>query len=215
MKVLFADVTGLAATTYGVVRRKSDGFYRRASTGAFEAYNAANFADYDHPVTESPSTGHYAMTFPAVVETGGYHVFILRQAGANPTPGDEVLWEELVWWNGAEATPPPPSGSTPGRVTGYLYTYNEFGTIEAGVAVTVQVAGFGSSDAAVDLQYGYALDSTLRVGTSDGAGLVEFPNLFKGVNYTLRRGDGTAAYTVEIPSDATDPYELPSIIGAP
>lgn len=210
MKVLFADATELASTTYGIIRRKSDGFYRRFTGGSFEAYNAANFTDYDHPVTESGASGLYEMTFPDIVESGGYHVFILRQAGGSPAPGDEVLWEETVWWNGAESTPPPPPGGTPGRVTAYLYTYDENGVLESGVNVTVKV-----TPPLPDTLIGFGLDTTPRTEVSDGSGFVQFTNMFKGVKYEVTRGTTGQEYEVTIPDDAVDPFALGPIAGSP
>ena len=103
------------------------------------------------------------------------------------------------------------TASAPGLTTGFLYTYDEDGAIEPSVPVTAIIRQPPSGGA------GAAYDATPRTVTSDGSGLAEFPNLFKGATYSFYRGDGTTypQYTVVVPADAGDSYELPSVIGAP
>jgi hypothetical protein len=98
------------------------------------------------------------------------------------------------------------SVSDPGRVTGYLVCYDEAGVREAGVPVYAIVKQTASDQ-------GLGLDSARRQADSDGDGLVEFTNLFKGVTYGFKRGDSAKEFLVTIPADAPDEYPLPSIIG--
>lgn len=98
----------------------------------------------------------------------------------------------------------PPSDA--GRVTGFLYAYDEAGVEEEGVSVHLSVKSPGEVD-------GVALDTSVRVGTSDADGLVTFTNLFKGVTYLVRRQGGRLTETT-VPADATTPHQLPSVVGS-
>jgi hypothetical protein len=114
-------------------------------------------------------------------------------------------------------TVPPPFGGAE-QVTAYLYTYNENGAPEVGVEVRSYAKALSPiTDEQAAILYGFGLDSTVRVAVSDGTGLVSIPGLFKGVTYGIWRGPANSGreFEVQIPEDATDPYTLPSIIGAP
>lgn len=97
--------------------------------------------------------------------------------------------------------------SDPDLVTGYLTVYDEFGAAEPGAVISLHVLISG-------VPTGLAYDSAVRTATSDGAGLVQFPNMFKGVAYHLYRGTGVKKI-VSIPLAAGSTYQLPSIVGAP
>lgn len=94
-----------------------------------------------------------------------------------------------------------------GLTTGYLIAYSHDGEPEENVVVKLIVREVPS-----DLE-GYAFDGQTRTGTSDENGLVEFPNMVKGVTYSLQRGTSKKLYSVTIPTDAGPTYALPSIIG--
>ena len=217
MKVIYADVTG--QTTYGLVQRLDDGFFWRTDTTVFEDYVAGNYANYDVAGAEYGTSGIYRITFPpGITGAGGYQVMFKRQAGGSPAQSDPIIWEKEVWWNGADVTPAPPPSATPGQVTGYIYTYDEDGVIETGVTIKCYAKDItADTEDLADIQYGFALDTATRTVVSDGAGLAEFPNLFKGVTYAFWRGtDETGrVFNVTIPADAADPYELPSLLGIP
>ena len=211
MKVSYADATG--QTTYGLIFRKSDGFVWRHATSVFEAYNAANYADYDVAGTENGASGVYSFDFPAgITGGGGYDIYVKRRVGGSPAQSDLLIWERELWWTGSAPTAPPPAAGTPEQVTGYLYVYDEDGVVESGVTIYCRLVGFNQDQSSVDLQYGYALDSAQRSAVSDGAGLVSFSGLFKGMTYNVKRGS-SSGYSVEIPADADDPFALPSVIG--
>ena len=98
--------------------------------------------------------------------------------------------------------------SSADQVTGYLYMYDSVGVIESGARLEYKITKVGSA-----LGFGY--DDTLKTVTSDTNGKVELPNLFKGATYNIRRGDSKRWYAIAIPSGATDPYEMTSVIGSP
>lgn len=99
-----------------------------------------------------------------------------------------------------------PVPSPPGQTTGFLTCFNANGTVAAGVEVTIKAYAIDPSTP------GEALDMTARTAVSDGAGLVQFPNMFKGLTYQIWR-TSTVKYRVKIPTTAGGTYELPSIIG--
>jgi hypothetical protein len=214
--VNFADPGGTGQVNYAVLVSQTGQWFHTVNF-ALESYNAAHYAFYAVGTTEYGATGVYGVRFDNLgLPEGIYDVLVKRQAGGSPAPGDAVVWssERAVWAAGSLTSGVIPP-STPGLVTGYLYTYDENGAIQAGVTVTSQVVGFGGSDASVAIQTGFALDETVRTATSDGAGLVSFTNLFKGVVYKFKRGGSQKTYQVEVKATATDPFPLPSIIGAP
>lgn len=97
--------------------------------------------------------------------------------------------------------------SDPGAVTGFATTYDEAGAPESGATVYCKPAAAAGT--------GVLHDATVRTATSDGDGLVEFANLLPGWSYLLWRGTAEPPRykRVDIPSDATGSYELPSLIG--
>jgi hypothetical protein len=84
-KVFWKGTTG--TNTFAVILRPTDGFWYNFALGAFEAYNAANVADYDVPGTEYGATGVFSATFPVVAE-GIYSVLAATRAGATPAQSD-------------------------------------------------------------------------------------------------------------------------------
>jgi hypothetical protein len=96
--------------------------------------------------------------------------------------------------------------STPPEITAYLTAIDNNGIVQAGVEVSIQyVKPHGT---------GTAFDGTLRTETSDVNGLVQFTGLVVGATYRLSRGASRRhPISVHIPTDATSPYALPSIVG--
>ncbi len=91
--------------------------------------------------------------------------------------------------------------TVPDTVTGYLIVLDEFDVPTSSVTVwcrTISVIGNGLSPS-----------KTFRPSVSAGSGLVQFTNLFPGARYELKRGSTTTV--IEIPSDAVDSVELPSM----
>ena len=98
--------------------------------------------------------------------------------------------------------------SEPGFVTGYWLCLSPSGVPEAGATVSIQISALPSNSV------GLALDDTIRTATSAGDGVAQFENLIPGVRYGIWRGAGEKCY-VTIPTNATSPLELSSIIGNP
>lgn len=68
---------------------------------AFEAYDAANYANYSLTATEQGSTGIYTGTFPAAItDPGLFSVFFYRQSAASPASGDIVVSVAEFNWDG-------------------------------------------------------------------------------------------------------------------
>ncbi len=108
------------------------------------------------------------------------------------------------------------AASNVGCVTGYLTVYDANFALESGVPIVCEMTAIPDDDV------GIAYDSATRtVNSAANTALCEFPNLVKGGTYKFYRGAdetvGTfsvsAVTTVTIPTNATSPYALPSIIG--
>ncbi len=96
--------------------------------------------------------------------------------------------------------------SNPGRVTGFIYTYDEDGAVAVGVVVSLQAAKFPGK--------GLSLDTAVRTSTSDANGLVTFTNLFAGTTYRMRRGSDRDWVSAKIPVTASGTIELDNVLGA-
>jgi hypothetical protein len=96
--------------------------------------------------------------------------------------------------------------SEAGKVTGYWYTLDEDGEVEASVDIEMRVVSSGLT--------GTAHDATIRTATSDSSGLVQFTNLVKGTKYEARRGTATRWTQFTVATTATTPYALPDIWGS-
>jgi len=98
------------------------------------------------------------------------------------------------------------SPSDPGFITGYWQCYDEEGVAEAGQTVQMRMK--------VCSGYGMMYDSKIRSEDSDANGLATFINLDPGMTYQVRRGESGKWIDVTIPSTATSPYALQSIVGS-
>lgn len=90
----------MPATAYFVVRN-STGQYWYTVTPAFEAYNAAHWADYDVALAQDGSSQNYTGTFPSAITTGVYQLSAYAQSGGSPAVGDVYLGGENDFqWSG-------------------------------------------------------------------------------------------------------------------
>lgn len=73
-----------------------------AGDGSFEAYVAANIADYDHALTENgDGGGHYVGSFDTNITTAGrYIIEVFRQVGGSVADGDTFIGSGEIVWNG-------------------------------------------------------------------------------------------------------------------
>src|SRR3990167_7755775 len=67
----------------------------------FEAYTAANYANYDIAMTEQGNSAVYVANFPTTITTGGtYEYYVHRQSGASPAEGDPITGTGNIDWSG-------------------------------------------------------------------------------------------------------------------
>lgn len=92
-----AQLTGLTLYAHIV---NTDG--ERWNGATFEAYNAANYANYDTALTEQGASGVYSATFPATIEAGTYNFIFYRQTGGSPAEGDLIAGAGSINWDGTE-----------------------------------------------------------------------------------------------------------------
>jgi hypothetical protein len=98
------------------------------------------------------------------------------------------------------------SASDPGFITGYWQCYDEDGVAEVGQTIQMRMKTCSG--------YGIIYDSKIRSEVSDTTGLATFTNLDPGMTYQVRRGESGKWINVTIPSTATSPYALQSIVGS-
>lgn len=96
--------------------------------------------------------------------------------------------------------------STAPLTTGYWVVYKETGVVDVGAVVELQAVSAPTGT-------GLVLEDRVRLGTSDGNGLVQFTNMFKGARYVVRRSDSSRKTTVTVPSDAGTSVALGNILG--
>lgn len=96
--------------------------------------------------------------------------------------------------------------SDPDKVTAYLITRNAEGQPQSGVEIGIAVAQ-------VEASRGSLYDDEERYETSGDGGLVQFSNIVRGITYVVRSVHSDKRFHAYIPADATDPHELPSMIG--
>ena len=88
------------AVLYGNLKRASDGYLRDVVANAWDAPLTADWDDYDIPLTEDSTTGHYVATAPSGVtlSDGLISIIVYEQVGGSPAPTDTFVGE-------ARATP--------------------------------------------------------------------------------------------------------------
>ncbi len=97
----------------------------------------------------------------------------------------------------------PPSAST---TTGVMTVYDEEGSVEEGVEVSVQIIDGPGTD-------GIGYDSTVWTETSSALGVVEFAGIILGARYKIWRGDSKPlAQTFTAPTSG-DSFDLAEVIG--
>lgn len=80
-----------------------------------EAYQSANYADYDIAMVEQGSSGVFLGNFPtALTQSGHYNIFYYRQIGGSPAEGDPVIGTGEIQWNGSAEV----SAGQPNSMTG-------------------------------------------------------------------------------------------------
>ena len=91
---------------------------------------------------------------------------------------------------------------------GYLTALDDTNTATAGIITSlVQIRIPAGST-------GSSFTGVVRTAVSASNGLTQFANLVPGGRYRLWRGTSEARDAeFTMPSDATDPYELPSVVG--
>lgn len=90
-------------TLYALIFKKSDDKVNIQGTNNFEAWNDANIATYDHPMTDHDG-GYYTVDFPTTI-TGTvlttYRISVVLQAGGSPNADSAVDFRiaqgELFW----------------------------------------------------------------------------------------------------------------------
>jgi hypothetical protein len=103
MAVLIVPNAPSGLTTRFRVMRLSDGYLFNALTGAFEAYNAANWTatKYMVAMAEQGSSGTYSGTFPAVPVPARVAVVAHQDAvPGTPSPTDPAVWHDAYRWDG-------------------------------------------------------------------------------------------------------------------
>lgn len=87
----------------------------------FEAYVAANWANYDVAMTEQGDSDVYFADFPAAITAGGtYEYYVHQQAGGSPAEGDDVINVGQVDWTGSAAVQASSSAMTGSDFYSYL-----------------------------------------------------------------------------------------------
>lgn len=67
---------------------------------AFEAYNAANWADYSLAATQDGSSGDWYVQIPAAISAGLLVVKQYLQAGGSPAESDWCEAQQTFYWDG-------------------------------------------------------------------------------------------------------------------
>jgi hypothetical protein len=89
-----------AATHYFQLFRLTDNAVWKTTASAFEAFEPANWADYDVPLVEETGTGLFFGDLPAV-PVGGYQVVAYERAGGAPAITDNKVFLGGLDWSGA------------------------------------------------------------------------------------------------------------------
>ena len=129
----------------------------------------------------------------------------ISKAGYTFTPTTKIVngTEADTYSMAAVTITAPPNAST---TTGVMTVYDEEGSVESGVTVTVQIIdGPGTA--------GIGYDSTEWAATSNGSGVVEFAGIILGARYKIWRGTSKPeAQTFTAPTTGTS-FNLTEVIG--
>lgn len=97
----------------------------------------------------------------------------------------------------------------PGQVTGVARCFDNKGQAEPGVEVHCEMTVVAESN-------GYSYSTTKRTAVSNANGDASFTGMFIGGTFRIWRGDSKKTkFTVTIPANASDPFQLVSHLGAP
>lgn len=88
-------------TFYTLIRRKTDDFVYDVAAGSdtFEAFNAANIANYDLPMTDDGGD-FYSVDFPAGISAGSHRAVNYLQLAGAPATNDLPLFHGEIFWSG-------------------------------------------------------------------------------------------------------------------
>lgn len=149
------------ASGYALLRSSSGTIFNRVG-GAFEAYTATNYFDYQLSGREQSSGSTYTADFPTAITTPGYYNLEARdQVAGSGLQSDQVVSEGELWWNGGAVIPAvdlrsgqvATSGTIPtsgfatavqvsGVATGFAFVSGVF--VQSGIATSVQVSGLAT-----------------------------------------------------------------------
>jgi hypothetical protein len=93
-ELIFGGASG--QTLYYVLLNATSQFFNTVTPG-FEAFNGANYANYDNALTEQGTTGIYLGTPPSIV-LGTYRFLVKQQVGASPAQGDPIIGGGSFEW---------------------------------------------------------------------------------------------------------------------
>jgi hypothetical protein len=92
------------ATTYVNLTNATGQWYNTVGA-SFEAFNGANWTDYDLAATEAGTSGAYFADMPSV-GAGVYHTQARRRAGGSPAQSDAIIAVGDVQWDGSRVVLP-------------------------------------------------------------------------------------------------------------
>lgn len=90
-----------ALTGYALIRSLDDQMWNNTDS-VMEAFALANYTEYAVSIPEIESTGMYSGTVPAGLPIGQYHITYKHKVGGTYAESDEVIFQELIGWDGAE-----------------------------------------------------------------------------------------------------------------
>ena len=96
-EIIWVDETG--RTEYANLTNSVGQWYNTVGA-AFEAFNAANWTDYDLAGTEFGTSGMYSADMPAVA-AGAYSLSARHRAGGSPAQTDAVVAAGEIQWDGS------------------------------------------------------------------------------------------------------------------
>lgn len=120
-EIQFETTSGV--TCYAQIRSSTGTIWNTAG-GAFEAYNAANWTDYDIAVVEQGTSGVYVGDVPVGVNTKqSLSITGFRRVGGSPAQGDPRVAAGDLPWSGTGVLLPPTVAEilAAGDVDGYTF----------------------------------------------------------------------------------------------
>jgi hypothetical protein len=99
-----------------------------------------------------------------------------------------------------------PATTAPGQATGALTCYDQYGSVESGVTIYLELMGMPVGDA------GNAVDATVRTQVSGSGGTVAFTGMWQGAEYRAWRNNWGSKLTFTVPA-GTSLFSLPDLLG--